>query len=145
MDRVRARESPQGTHVSQITLQFLVGEWLCMPFGLAENSGATLFVQSHDVKLMVGIPPIGSMRNSSKNNSILNRTKSGSFYRPPSFSEHGCAFSRASRGFSDQVEVWLDQSLDGRCDTRHVRQTLPHRSALPFAAPHHQQRQAGWR
>ncbi len=57
MDHVRAWESPQGTHVSQITLQFLVGEWLRMLFGLAENSGATLFVQSHDIKLMIGIPP----------------------------------------------------------------------------------------
>ena len=56
MDRVRARESPHSTNVSQITLQYLVGEWLRMPFGLAENSGATLFVQTHDVKLMVGIP-----------------------------------------------------------------------------------------
>ena len=70
---------------------------------------------------------IGSMRNSSKNDSILNRTKSGSFYRSPSFSEHGCAFSWTSRGFSDQVEGCLDQSLDGRCGTRYVRQTLPHR------------------
>ena len=57
MDRVRAWESPQRTHMSQITLQFLIGEGLSVPFGLAENSGATLFVQSHDVKLMVGIPP----------------------------------------------------------------------------------------